>query len=163
MYANPILLPQMTNRESWKLILAVNDDDTGDPVALMAADGSALVSIQFEVRYAGPPYQGTSWNGIGSSAYYWYDDNYCQGPILSASIGAGITLLDTGFFQVFFAETDMRTLCRGTYNVGCTMTDISAGAFSDAFSDAFDIGPDVSETRQIFRGRLPILDGYVTS
>ncbi len=157
MYANPILLPQMTNRESWTLTVSVFDDDTGDPFNLVgigtdwngdwnsdfSVPSVAVVSIQFEVRRAGPNGQRYGSGGYGP-LYDW--GSYEDGPLLQASIGSGITIVAPNVFQVYFSETDMRKLHPRTYNVGCTMASL----------DGIDV-------RQLFRGRLPILDGYVTT
>lgn len=140
MYQNPVLLPQMTNRESWTLPVRISDADTNDAIALTDDDGNPLVSIQFEVRRSQHHHIGS-----GYSPYYDYGVGDC-GPILQASIGNGITLIDTGVFQIYFSEADMRKLRAGSYNVGCTIASL----------DGIDV-------RQIFRGRLPILDGYVTT
>jgi hypothetical protein len=140
-YQNPVLFPQLTNRESWTLPVQINDEDTDDPIALADDEGNPLVSIQFEVRRTGHHHVSS---GYGSSFYDWGVGN--EGPALKASIGNGITLLDTGVFQVYFSETQMRCLRRGTYEVGCTLASLD--------------GVDV---RQLFRGRLPILDGLVTT
>ncbi len=34
MYENPVLFPQISNRESWNQIVQIADDDTGDLIAL---------------------------------------------------------------------------------------------------------------------------------
>lgn len=136
MYLNPVLFPPMTNRESWTLTLTVNDDDTGDLIDLTGA------TIQFEIRYSGP--QRGSMPVGGAIPYYDFGPMIDEGPILTASIGSGITVTGVGAFTVYFSEANMRTLCPGTYDVGCTLTrDVDA--------------------RQLLRGKLPILSGLVTN
>ena len=145
MYQNPVLLPQMTNRESWTLTVALFDDDTGDPIALTDANGNPVVSFQFEVRKSGPGGgYGNGWGG-GYGPYADYG-SYGDGPILTASLGNGITIIDTGVIQVYFPELSMRSLWAGTWDVGCTL----------ASNDGIDV-------RQIFLAKLPILRGRVTT
>jgi hypothetical protein len=135
MWANPLLFPQVTNRESWAPIIELRDDDTGQPIDL-----SGLTSIQLEIRIIG--------RGVGhfsTPMAPWYDDPPDAFPVLTASLGNGITILDVGYFQIVFPETKMRTLKAGTYRVGCTG------------SDGSDQG-----TRQIFIAHLPVIDGGVT-
>lgn len=146
MFINPVLLPQLTNRESWTLTVALFDDDTGDPIALTDTNGNPVVSFQFEVRQSGPRsgYGSGGWGGYGP--YAGYGSYYDCGPILSASLGKGITLIDTGVFQVYFSETSMKSLWSGTWDVGCTV----------ASNDGVDV-------RQIFLAKLPILGGRVTN
>jgi hypothetical protein len=135
MYANPILFPQVTNRESWVPVIELRDDDTGDPIDL-----SGLTSIQLEVRIIG-----RSVGHWSTPMAPWYDDPPEAYPILTASLGNGIAILDVGYFQVVFPETKMRTLKAGTYRVGCVA------------SDGSDQG-----TRQLFVAQLPVIDGGVT-
>lgn len=81
------------------------------------------------------------------SGYIPYYDWGCasEGPILTAEIGDGITIVDTGVFQIYFSRDDIRTLDAGTYIVGCTLES----------ADGVDV-------RQLFIGRLPVLSGYVS-
>ncbi len=101
------------------------------------------VSIQLEIRRKnnrqgmwgdayGPP---GDWGGYDSS-----------GPILTASIGNGITIVDIGIIQVYFSETSFRQLARGEHSVAATL----------ASSDGIDV-------RQLFLGLLPVFDGQVTN
>lgn len=144
MYASPILLPQMTNRESFTLTVSVFDDDTGDPVALTDTNGNPQVSIQFEIRRPRPV--GARGYAEGYSSSYYDYGSYGASPILTASIGSGISIVDTNVFQVYFSETQFRALAPTTWNVGCTLASL-----------------DGIDTRQIFRAKLPILDGWVTN
>lgn len=143
MYISEILLPQMTNRESWTFTVALHDDDTGEPIALTDANNIPIVTFQLEVRRSMP---GRGYGG-GYSNYYSGIGSISDGPVLTASLGNGITIVDTGVIQIYFSETQMRSLCGAlTWNVGCTM----------ASTDGIDV-------RQIFRAKLPILEGYVTN
>lgn len=65
-------------------------------------------------------------------------------PALSASIGSGVTVLDTGVFQVEFTAAQMKTLCPKSYEVGCIIT--RSG----------------EEPQQFIIGTLPVLDGVVS-
>lgn len=134
----------MTNRESWTLTVSIFDDDTGDPISLTDDSDNPVVSIQFEVRRPRPVGGRGYAEGYGS-AYYDFG-SYGEGPILTAAIGNGISLLDVGVFQVYFSETQMRALYPLTWNVGCTLASL-----------------DGVDTRQVFRAKLPILDGWVTT
>lgn len=129
---NPVLLPQVTNRESMTLPIGVNDAVTGDPIDLTGC------TIDLAI-YAPRQSAGSAWDGYSTS----FDDNYSNcGPILTASIGSGITVVDVGVFQVYFSAASMRTLSPKTYDVGCVITrDIDA--------------------RQLFLGRLPVFFGNV--
>ncbi len=132
MYLYQATLPPLTNRESWTQIIALTDADTGDPVDLTGA------TIQFEVRPARHHHNTSGYGG------FYGGDGVGDGPILSATTANGaITVLDTGVFQAYFSETQMRGLRPGTYDVGCT------------------ISRDV-DTRQVLVGHLPILNGVVT-
>lgn len=64
-------------------------------------------------------------------------------PIISASLGNGLTIVDLGYLLINIPETKMRTLHHKTYLASLTMTD------------------SVS-TRQVLVGKLPILYGGVT-
>jgi hypothetical protein len=63
-----------------------------------------------------------------------------------ASIGNGISIVDIGVFQVYFAESSMRCLGPGMHSVNATL----------ASADGIDV-------RQLFLGRLPVFAGGVTS
>ncbi len=65
-------------------------------------------------------------------------------PLLTATLGGGsIVHVETGVFQWTFTEAQMRTLCAGTYSIGCTI-------------DKDDI------VSQLLIGFLPIVDGIVS-
>jgi hypothetical protein len=67
----------------------------------------------------------------------------CTSALLSATNGAGVELIEDDLtYQVTFTETQMRTLCAGTYDVGVTME-----------RDGI--------TRQVIIGTLPVMDGVV--
>jgi hypothetical protein len=82
-----------SNRADWIIDISATDatpgDTFGDDIDFTGA------SVQFAV----------------------YDENRCQK--LSATIGSGITLVGTTVLEVAFTESQMNTLCPGTYNIGC--------------------------------------------
>lgn len=78
-----------SNRADWIIDISATDADTGDAIDFTGA------SVQFAV----------------------YDENKCQK--LVASIGSGITQPSTTVLEVAFTESQMNTLCPGSYNIGC--------------------------------------------
>lgn len=107
-------LPARSNRAGWSPIIEISDDDSGDAVDLADA------TIVFELR-----------------------DPDDRTTMLSATSSSGISILDTGVFQVSFTAEQMRQLCAKTYEIGCT------------------IGNADSEPQQLILGTVPILDGIV--
>jgi hypothetical protein len=123
---------------------------TGYVQSYGANSGALVVQIgftfQFEIR-RGPPHNNSDylsfydWGGIG-------DDS----PILSVSLGAGITHIGVGVIQIFITEATFKTISNGmrrqpgvgTFNVGLTMT-------------------DTQNTRQLFIGTLPVFFGNVSN
>lgn len=126
---------------------------TGYVTSYTAANGALVCQIgctfQFEIRIAGP-------HNDSSGYVPWYDmGSYPDyGPLLQASLGNGITIVDVGVIQIFIPETQFRKLGNtgassipmdwgGTYRCGLTAT-------------------DSVNTRQLFIARLPVLSGGVT-
>lgn len=93
----------------------------------------ATVSIELEIRRA-----------EGHGANYMLGPYDWGSPILTASIGNGISIVDVGIFQVYFSETSFRSLGSGMHSVAATM----------ASADGIDV-------RQLFLGRLPVFSGRV--
>lgn len=122
---------------------------TGYVTSYVAATGKMVCQIGYsfllEVRTAAQ----NNWNdGYAPSSYIGTDDNSL--PILQASLGNGISVVDVGKLLVNISANPGATLNTAklnhrTYNVGMTMFDGDA------------------DTRQIFIGKLPILNGYVSS
>src|SRR6185312_4077125 len=102
----------------------------------------ATVTIQLEIRRMR---EGPHWDGY-SDNFAGYGAMVNDAPILSASIGNGISIVDTGIMQVYFSEASMRRLGRGVHSVAATLES----------ADAIDV-------RQLFLGRLPVFDGRVTT
>lgn len=136
MYQPSLQFREYTNRESFTEIVLIADNDTGDPIDLTG------VSIQLEIRRIRR--EGGRLDGYGPNysvgAYDW------SAPILIASIGNGITIIDIGVFQVYFSETQFRSLAHGMHSINATLTS----------ADGVDV-------RQLFLGRLPIFAGGVTN
>lgn len=95
----------------------------------------ATVGIELEIRRA----EGHGTNYM-LGPYDW------GAPILTASIGNGISIVDIGTFQIYFSETDFRSLSSGMHSIAATL----------ASADGIDVV-------QLFLGRLPILSGRVTT
>lgn len=101
----------------------------------------STVAIQLEIRRVSD--RGYQVDGYGPN--YSVGSYDYTAPILSASIGNGITIVDTGIFQIYFSETQFRSLCPGMHSVNATI----------ASADGIDV-------RQLFLGRLPVFAGGVT-
>src|SRR5581483_884772 len=114
MYQPSTQFPQVTNRESWTQLIGIYDNYTGDAVDLTG------VSIQLEIRRVSGSGGGSYWDGYGPNySVGAYDYN---APILRASIGNGIDIVDIGIIQVYFSETQFRSLGHGMHSVNATMT-----------------------------------------
>jgi len=112
-------------------------------VASYVASTGALVvqigvSFLFEIRRIGPRYQG--YQGSGYTPYYDFGTPDECGPLLRATNGNGISIIDIGFIQVLIPAAMMQKLRGGTYSAAMVMT-------------------DGVNTRQIEVGQLPIIHG----
>ena len=106
------------------------------------------VTFQFEIRRTGRP------AGIGDGYGPWWDFGVPpDGPLISASLGSGITFIDVGFIQIRIPETQMRAIG--------TPLSVQPGRGSGTFATALTM-TDSIDTRQVFLGRLPVLYGGVT-
>jgi hypothetical protein len=124
---------------------------TGYVTSYASATGALVcqigVTFQFEIRRGGPRN-----TGGGYIAFYDFGTPDDLGPLLSAALGTGITILDIGVIQILIPETTFKTLTDnvsqtaniGTFDVGMTMT-------------------DSVNTRQLFIAELPVLYGGVTN
>lgn len=104
----------------------------------------ATVAIELEIRRV--ERNGSMWRDSGYGASYSLGSYDFNQPILRASIGNGITIVDQGIFQIYFSETQFRQLGSGMHSVAATL----------ASADGVDV-------RQLFLGRLPVLSGAVTN
>jgi hypothetical protein len=121
----------------------------GQITAYNAATGAisftvATVAIELEIRRV--ERNGSMFRDSGYGANYTLGSYDCAQPILTASIGNGITIVDIGIFQIYFSETQFRQLGSGMHSVAATL----------ASADGIDV-------RQLFLGRLPVLSGMVTN
>lgn len=113
-------------------------------VSSYAASTGALVcqiglTFQFEIRSIGRHH-----HSDGFSPFFDIGIAPDAAPILSASLGNGVSIIDLGFLQILLPEAQTRRLRNKTYSASMTATD------------------SVS-TRQLFIGRLPEQYGGVTN
>lgn len=85
-------------------------------------------------------------NDTGYVNFFDYGNIDDWGPLVSLSIGNGITIIDVGTLQIYVSEAQMRGLSGRTHIVAATLT-----------------SADGIDARQLFLGRLPVLDGYMTN
>lgn len=128
------LFPPVSTRETFIQTVSLNDEDTGDVIALVDDDDDPVVTIKVELQLAGPRPLGPR--------YPYYDDPLTT-PELSASIGSGITIMDDNTFEIRFTKTQMASLMPGTYDLYCTIADAD--------------NPD--NCRTLILGRVPVLYG----
>ena len=138
MYENPVLFPQITNRESWNQIVQIADDDTGDLIALTDANNNPLYAITLEISPARLPGGGGDFGGYGSNPYY----DSCGGPIISATLADYIAILDTGTFEISIPKSIVQKLRARTYDVYLTIDPLNE-----------------DDGRQLLIGRLPVFYG----
>lgn len=116
----------------------------GYVISYVVATGKLVVQIgvtfQFEIRRCGP----RNSNIDDFTPFFYTGQVLTTPPILSASLGNGITHIDTGVFQIRIPEATFRQLERRTYQAGLTMT-------------------DSIDTREIFVAALPVGYGGVTN
>lgn len=115
-----------------------------DPTTGNISFDIATVAIELEIRRE--QRHGDVFRDSGYGANYALGSYDWDNPILTASIGNGITIVDQGIFQVYFAETSFRQLGSGMHSVAATL----------ASADGIDV-------RQLFLGRLPVFSGRVTN
>ncbi len=130
---NPVLFPQVSNRESWPQTVQLRDADTGELIALTDDDDDPLYSIALEII----PANRTRYSDGYSQRY---EGDYS--PTLSASLGNGIEIVGIGTIDINLTKPQMQTLRAATYDVYLVRTTL-----------------DGLEARQILIGRLPVLFG----
>jgi hypothetical protein len=96
------------------------------------------VAFLFEIRRTGARFDGAGY-------IPWYDfgvpDEY--GPLLSATNGNGVSIIDVGVIQILIPANIFQKLHGGTYSASLIMT-------------------DGINTRQVFVGQLPVQHGNVS-
>ncbi|MDR3487101.1 MAG: hypothetical protein P4M05_19615 [Bradyrhizobium sp.] len=149
MYINPILFPQISNRESWIQTVQIFDDNTGDLISLTDPTGIyAAYSVVLEIR---PPRENGYSGYSGYSSQAWYGNSGEHAAIYeilqqgNAAVGSNsvISIVDTGTINIQVPRSNVERLRhQKTYDVYLTLND-----------DANDDG------RQILIGRLPVFFG----
>ena len=138
--------------------LAINDGDpiviadqtglntmTGYVTSYVPSTGALVcqigITFEFEIRKTGP-YR--NWGGGPGGYTPFYDiGTYCNdGPLITAQLGNGISIIDTGFLQILIPAALFQKLRLGTFLASMTMT-------------------DSVNTRQVFVGELPVQFGGV--
>ena len=126
---------------------------TGTVLSYVPLTGALVCQVgctfQFEIRIAPP-------HSADSGYVPWYDFGAYPdyGPLLSASLGNGITIVDTGTIQIFIPESQFRTLG----NLGVSNTPMNWGGTYRCGLTVFD----GYSTRQLMIGYLPVVSGWVT-
>lgn len=118
MNRNPktFVLPEFSNREDLYLPFGVFDDDTGDPVDMVALGWT----FQFEIRRMPPNGSGRGWVGP------YYDEDDIARPLIVLALGTGpnaINIVDVGMGVVWASESEMRKLRHRTYRAALFAND----------------------------------------
>ena len=116
---------------------------TGYVTSYNVATGDLVVQIgssfQCEIRHLKKSHD---FDFAYSSAWDWFGA-YDYAVVLTASLGNGLLMIDTGRLQIRIPEWQFRKLNHRTYGMGLTMT-------------------DSVDTRQVFVARLPLQCGGVS-
>lgn len=137
MYQNPVLFPEISNRESWLQIIQISDDDTGDLIALTDQNNNPLYALTLEISAAGRHHGGGY--GTGPTPYYDFDGE----PVITGTLANYITIVATGTIQIFIPKSVMTSLRRTrTYDVFLTIDPNNA-----------------DDGRQLLIGKLPVMFG----
>lgn len=97
-----------SNREDWTIQFSVEDEATGNAIDFSGAD------VSFKVR-----------------------DSYCCQEAVASTDAGTITQPIVGTLQIVIPYTTMKTLCKGTYLIGCIYQ--LNGATAQLFSGTVDI------------------------
>ena len=107
-------------------------------------------TFQFEIR-GDPP------NSISGAYVSWYDFGTPSdtGPILAASLADYISIIDVGVIQIEIPESIFKSVLDAPYNA-------VSGSFTRTLAACITMTDSV-HTRQLYRGRLPVLYGGVST
>jgi len=119
---------------------------TGYVISYAPQTGAMIVQVgltfQFELRRATPM---SDWDGYLGYSSQWDAGTWPQDPLITAQLGNGLMMIDTGVLQIRIPESIIRGKLRHrSYRLGLTVT------------DSYD-------TRQIAIAQLPMLYGGVTT
>jgi hypothetical protein len=132
---NPVTIADPTGQNTMNGIVTGYSTSTGSLVVQIG------YAFEFEIRRGGPRGGGLS---DGYSAYFAIvtapDD--C-GPLIKATLGNGIAIVDIGAVQIVIPASGIQRLTAGTYSVGMILSDGCA-------------------VRQVFDGTVPIISGGVS-
>jgi hypothetical protein len=118
---------------------------TGYVISYTPSNGALNVQIGFTFEFEIRRRRDQQWTDSGYTTWFDIGVEPDFGPLLSASLGNGITITDVGFYQILIPESQVKTLTSGgTYMAALTIT-------------------DSVNTRQIFLAELPMLKGGVTN
>ena len=116
----------------------------GYVVSYTPSTGALVVQIGmvflFEIRNTSP--RPDLW-GLGYSTYPTIGNVADDGPLLKATLGQGIAIIDIGVIQIMIPASMFQRLFGGTYSAALVMSDGIA-------------------TRQVFAGTVPVIQGAVT-
>ena len=117
---------------------------TGYVTSYAPATGAMVVQVgsAFEFEIRGHAHHDGYGDGYGSSSHIGED--CVGGPIISAQLGNGITVVDVGVMQIRIPASTISKLHHKTYGAAMTLF------------DGYD-------TRQLFVGKQPIVSGGVTT
>ncbi len=145
MYTNPVLFPQISNRESWLQTVQIYDDDTGDLITLVDVNGNSLYEIDLIINHPGG-------HGCGGMWPYSSYDSWSSNQLIFQSLGQGmpaigtnpaLSIVDLGTITIFLSRSTIQTLRHHeTYGV---------------FLVLYDVAND--DARQLLIGRLPVFYG----
>jgi hypothetical protein len=115
---------------------------TGYVLSYQISNGFLQVQIGctflFEIRRTGARFDGS-----GYIPYYDFGVSDEHGPLLQATLGTGIQIIDIGVIQIMIPAAAIQKLRNGTYSAALVVT-------------------DSVNTRQMFVGQLPVQWGAVT-
>jgi hypothetical protein len=116
MNISPLYFEQTTNRESWNKIIQFKDRDTGELLDL-----THITSIHVEVRPSRGPNE--NWDASGYGPNYGLGAMNVSAPMITADLGNGVTVIDTGTILIQFGLSKMRALWATDYIIAAVCSD----------------------------------------